>query len=382
MGGATAVKFVHSSDWHIGRPFARFPAEVREPLRKARLDSIDRLADVARENGCGIVLVAGDVFDGPDVPDESVRKALARLAAHQGLRWVVLPGNHDPGQASGIWDRVAQIGTPDCVTVARTSEPIVLGGNAFVVPAPLQRKVGGGDATAAMAGAQTPDGAIRIGLAHGAVTGFEAGSDGGGEGIIPPDLVGRAALDYLALGDWHGAKEVSTRAWYSGTPEPDKFPKNAPGAALVVDIAGPRAVPNITRVPTATFDWQRMSVDVSEARSRAALEATFADFGPRAAHTLVRLQLDGALTLSAQAELEDTLQSLRDRLFHLRVRNEKLSVAADAADFDALGDESIAMIARKLASAEAADGDARAARVANKALQHLYRLAARDAGAP
>ena len=26
-------------------------------------------------------------------------------------------------------------------------------------------------------------------------------------------------LDYVALGDWHGLKQVNARSWYSGTPE-------------------------------------------------------------------------------------------------------------------------------------------------------------------
>jgi DNA repair exonuclease SbcCD nuclease subunit len=32
-------------------------------------------------------------------------------------------------------------------------------------------------------------------------------------------------IDYIALGDWHGIKQVNQKVWYSGTPEIDRFPK-------------------------------------------------------------------------------------------------------------------------------------------------------------
>lgn len=49
----------------------------------------------------------------------------------------------------------------------------------------------------------------------------------------------RAGLDYLALGDWHGAVEVDQRTHYCGTPEPDRFKHQRPGTALLVSIAAP-----------------------------------------------------------------------------------------------------------------------------------------------
>ena len=42
------MRFLHTSDWHIGKPFGRFDAEQAAVLRRARLTAIDRLADTAR----------------------------------------------------------------------------------------------------------------------------------------------------------------------------------------------------------------------------------------------------------------------------------------------------------------------------------------------
>ena len=49
------IRFRHTADLHLGKPFGRFPEDLRGRLREARHASIGRLAAVARTHG-----VAGD----------------------------------------------------------------------------------------------------------------------------------------------------------------------------------------------------------------------------------------------------------------------------------------------------------------------------------
>ena len=86
----------------------------------------------------------------------------------------------------------------------------------------LTRRHALGDPTESMDGLGTPEGAIRIGLAHGSVTSFGSDPDAT-HNLIAHDRADRADLAYLALGDWHGAQQVGPRSAYSGTPEPDGF---------------------------------------------------------------------------------------------------------------------------------------------------------------
>ena len=73
----------------------------------------------------------------------------------------------------------------------------------------------------------SPQTLTRIGLAHGSVEGFT------GDSARPVDhIAAEKHLSYFALGDWHGAKQVGERSWYSGTPEPDRFKGNDPGHVL------------------------------------------------------------------------------------------------------------------------------------------------------
>jgi hypothetical protein len=87
--------------------------------------------------------------------------------------------------------------TPEAVPMAD--------GSAWLLPAVLTRRHAGADPTGPMDSAATPDGAIRIGLAHGSVTSF--GTDAAStHNLIAFDRPERAGLGYLALGDWHGAQ--------------------------------------------------------------------------------------------------------------------------------------------------------------------------------
>ena len=44
-------RFIHSSDWHIAKPFRRFEPALAGELAAARLGIIARIANIAREPG-------------------------------------------------------------------------------------------------------------------------------------------------------------------------------------------------------------------------------------------------------------------------------------------------------------------------------------------
>ena len=113
----------------------------------------------------------------------------------------------------------------------------------------------------------TPEGHLRIGLAHGGVLTF--GSENDGRETIPIDRARSAGLDYLALGDWHGFVKLADRAFYSGSPERDRFKHQGRGICLAVTILGPRAVPQIEEIETGRFDWSEVELQLTPAQDAA-----------------------------------------------------------------------------------------------------------------
>ena len=142
---------------------------------------------------------------------------------------------------------------------------------------------------------------IVVGLAHGSTQGF----GGHSEASIPihSERADVAGLDYLALGDWHGTTQVTAKAWYSGTPEPEGYVDNDPGNILLVEIAGPGADPDVTPVQTAKYTWQRHKVVCGSFDNIALMTELLANAEDGAPRRLIRLDLEGELAVADEAEL-------------------------------------------------------------------------------
>jgi DNA repair exonuclease SbcCD nuclease subunit len=365
--------FVHTADWQIGKRFGAFPAEKAAVLREERLRAVDRVAEAARVGGAATVLVAGDVFDSETVSDAIIGTLLARLKAHPKLSWHLLPGNHDPARAGGVWEAIVSAGLPANVTVHTEPRAAAIASGVVLLPAPLTAKSTSRDPTQWMDEAPTPAGTLRIGFAHGSVQGFGSG----GEANVPiePARVTSAQLSYLALGDWHGTTRISERAWYSGTPEPDGFRDNEPGNALLVTVEDARAAPKVERVSTAHFTWARRQQSVDGTKGLEIVEGEVANLGSAASRWLIDLSLDGHVTLSQRAAIEAQLAQLATEVFHLGTDLGGLHVAAAASDLDALGGGALGTVAQRLRSA--AESGGAESEAAERALRKLFALARR-----
>ena len=77
------MRFIHSSDLHLGRRFANIPelpdTNTRGRLMEARHGAIGRLAAAARDTGASHILLAGDTFDTATPSTQVIRRALAAM---------------------------------------------------------------------------------------------------------------------------------------------------------------------------------------------------------------------------------------------------------------------------------------------------------------
>lgn len=372
--------FIHTADWQIGKPFGEFAGDKPGLLRDARLKAIDKIAGVARERGAAHVLAAGDIFDFETGAPKIVRALVQRLAAHRDIAWHLISGNHDPARASSVWDDVRAAIPPENLRLHLDAKAAEIARGVVLLPAPLKAKASVSDPTAWMDHAPTPDGTIRIGLAHGSVTGF--GSEGDAAVPIDPTRPRLAGLAFLALGDWHGTKKIAERVWYAGTPEPDSFTDNAPGHVLAVTLDGSEAPPKVERVRTAEYTWLKRDVSVVRADDLAALTHEIARLGPAASAHLLALSVAGYVPLADQIAIADSANRMEASLFHIEADLTRLSLARDVSDLETFGNGAVRRVAERL-SRQAADGDGQPARVAAAALLKLasYTTSVKDTAA-
>jgi DNA repair exonuclease SbcCD nuclease subunit len=364
-------RFIHSSDLHLGKRFGNFSGDLPVRLREARHGALARLAALAREHGASTVLLAGDTFDTETPAPEIRRQALAEIRHHAPLRWIILPGNHDSLQASELW-RGLQTEAPDNVMLAADCQPLILAPGVAVLPAPCTTRRPGRDLTEWMTGAATPEGTLRIGLAHGAVQSFS--EETLATDVIAPDRARRSRLDYLALGDWHGAVAVDPRTHYSGTPEPDRFKHARPGAALVVSVEAAGAVPEVKTFVTQSFSWQSLDLHLLDGMDPV---SALGELLPEARHrrqALVRVIASGRSRLAGRTALAAAMAHAAPDFAYLDLDDAPLATECESADLDIIDRAGALREAADALLAEADDPARSAAEreIARAALTRLF----------
>lgn len=364
------MRLIHTADWQIGKVF-RFVGDDTMPLlQAARIDAVRTLGQLAVQHDAKVVLVAGDVYDKEGLGDRTLAQPLERMREFPGIAWHLIPGNHDPHRPNGIWHRVRNIGLPANVHVHTEAAPVEIGDGVSLLPAPLHHHQTDGDPTAWMEQAVTPEGARRLGLAHGSITAF--GTSTATPNLIAPDRAKRSDLAYLALGDWHGTKEIDERTWYAGTPEADRFDRPESGQALLVDLKD-HSKPVVTKFQTGQFQWIAEQATLHDIEDISALtERLRSDHGDLS-RLLLDLHLDGSLSLEGRARLEQEIEvSLSAALCHLRLSLDHLRVDPTADDLDELARDHVirAAVAKLKALTDTADSEDR--ETASRALQYLY----------
>lgn len=378
------MKFIHSSDLQIGKAFGTFSAEAATMLQEARQTALRALGDAAMAAGASAVMVAGDVFEREQMSQATLQRAVETMRAFDRLQWHLMPGNHDHYREDGLWDRIARTQPPQnvhlhvkpgAVSIADDDGPPV-----YLLPAPLLHRSNTDDLTAYMTDATTPEGAIRIGLAHGSIQGF--GSEGDASNYVNPARCETAGLSYLGMGDWHRQMKVSDRFWYSGTPEPDRFklPPNGRsslcngGAALLVEITSARMVPTVQPVATGRYQWHQLDKVLTDDVQVVSLEQEIRALDSDLGKIVLDLRARGTLSLEGRKTFEEkVLQTVGAALRALRFDESDLVLHPTEQDLDDIDRSGYVRVAADRLKAMAEDSsNPRQAQIAGLALKRLY----------
>jgi DNA repair exonuclease SbcCD nuclease subunit len=378
------MRLIHSSDLQIGKVFGFLDPEIAALLQDARQAVVGTLGQLAIEHGALDVLLAGDTYDKQQPSQVTLAKPIEAMRRYPKVTWHLLPGNHDCIRENGLWARLIRSKLPDNVRLYLDPGAVEIGAesapSASLLPAPLKLISSADDLTGYMDREPTPEGAIRIGLAHGSIAGF--GSEGDAANYISPTRADQAGLAYLALGDWHRQIRINDRTWYSGTPEPDQF-KRPPddigslcngGAALLVDIAGPRATPIVTPLETGRYRWRQIARTFTEDSEVGRLEDDLRALEANPSQTVLDLRVEGVLSLAGRKEFEERIAgSIRAAFCGMRLDDTRLALEPTQADLDDIDRAGFIRVAADRLRAMVTDhADAERARIAALALKRLY----------
>lgn len=352
------ISLLHTADWQIGRVFSQFEPDDAAALFEARFKAVELLAGIAAERQVDAVLVAGDVFDLQTVSDKTIRRMFNAMQGFAGP-WLLIPGNHDSALSESVWSRAQRLGAiaPNVVCCLEP-KPRTVAGKFTLLPAPLTQRHTYGDLTDWFATAQGDEGLPRIGLAHGCVQGILS-EDIDSANPIAAGRAAQARLDYLALGDWHGTRQIDERTWYAGTPETDRFRANDSGQALLVTIAGAGAVPQVEPIRTGQFIWQQLEPRLAVPSDIDELVEKLDRVG---SSDVLQLRAQGACDLGGHNRLSTALDAARARARALVWDGEALRLEPTEDDIQALHADGFVGEALQELRAQQGDADAELAR--------------------
>lgn len=266
------MRFLHTSDWHLGRRFHG------EDLIDAQCAFLDQLYETARTEKVDAILVAGDVYDRAIPSLDAVRlfnHCLEQLAG-LGVPTVIISGNHDSAHRLGVGSKLlARAGVHLVTDPDACAEPLLLNsqdgpvavyGIPYLEPSMVHTGLGVQEAThqAVLSAAleriradlaTRPDGTRSVVLAHAFITGAAPAQTSRSERDVSVGGVAHAGaavfdgITYTALGHLHRAQQVTGRIHYSGSPLAYSFSETGHAKAMtLVDLttSGP---PVLTPVP-------------------------------------------------------------------------------------------------------------------------------------
>ena len=305
------MKILHTADLHLGRTYRGLGAKG-EQLRRAQMETLGRIVDLAASEACDCVVVAGDLFDSNEVSGRLVRQSLV-LFNRLDCDVLVLAGTHDPLTGSSVYHRpeFKDAGNVRVFGVHGTSFEVA---GFHIHGCPLDGSCGARPLRD-LKPDQEAEG--NVALAHGSIQIPSKSSDD--DSIVTRQEISTSGLDYVALGHWHKTADYSSggvSAWYPGTPEALKFGESeGQGNVLLVTIDCGQVKVEARRV--GRFSWVEKTIDVSVFPPGGALEDEIrSDAGE---DVLARVKLTGTLPKGARVDVDELTEALEADFFHLEI---------------------------------------------------------------
>ncbi len=320
------IRIFHTADLHLGLKFTRggYSPALQKRLVEQRLETLRSMVALANARECGVLVIAGDLFDTPRVVKGLVRETAEILTRFEGIV-AVLPGNHDYVQeddplwlpfvdALGEGHHVLQRGTP--CDLRDQGVPLVLFPGVCGSRHSKENAIGW--VPGSLAELALPESVRRVGVAHGSLEGLSPDFGGDYFPMTRKELEA-SGMDVWLLGHTHVRhpdrdRFEGERILFPATPEPDGFDCRHDGHAWIVEISETGAVTGES-VTTGHFRFRSVAKTVTGKTDLEALKAELASFA--ADRDLVKLALSGRLPGDLYETRGELLDAFRKNTLYL-----------------------------------------------------------------
>lgn len=242
------MRILHTSDWHLGKRLFKLDRSPEHAL------FLDWLIQTIIQKDIDLLLIAGDIFDTPTPPHQSLEmfyNFLHRLSVETKTQTLIIAGNHDSGllleapskilapHRVKVWGKLSDKVEDHWVTLEIKGEKLEICALPFFRSYELL-PTGEGDALTALKKYLTRvKTAPQLLMLHHLAGIYEAaGSEQvitlSGVDSIPSEIL--ESFDYVALGHIHKPQKIGKTAYYSGSPIPMRFSETNPKSVMELEL--------------------------------------------------------------------------------------------------------------------------------------------------
>lgn len=251
------MRILHTSDWHLGKRLFKLDRSAEHEL------FLDWLVETLKQEKIDVLLIAGDIFDTPTPPHQSLEtfyNFLHRVSTETEAQTFIIAGNHDSGQ---LLEAPSKILTRHRVKVwgklsKNPEDHWIRIGNIDLCAIPFFRSYellpqGEGDALETLKTylVKEKNGPQLLMLHHLAGMFEAAGSEQvitlSGVDSIPSEIL--KSFDYVALGHIHKPQKIASQSFYSGSPIPLRFSETLGKSVVIIDEKDGQLIPSIHPIP-------------------------------------------------------------------------------------------------------------------------------------
>jgi len=312
------VRILHAADLHLGMKFASrgYDPGVQESLAEARFKTLGNIIQIANEQKCDLLVIAGDLFHTTRVLRKDILRTAKLLKDFEGRLTLILPGNHDYIQKGNdpLWPCFSENASGNTLILGETKlyDLRRYGLDLTVFPAPCTSKHASRNAVGWIRDCcKDSETKLAIGVAHGSMEGLSPDFN---EDYYPMSRkeLQNIGVDLWLMGHTHvrypdeeGGTEA--RIFFASTPEPDGFDCCHPGYVWLIKLDEDKSV-RYQSLRTGCYQFLRIERELHKQNDVEALKAQFTKLaGDRC---LVRLRLKGRVP----NEIYDERMSLVDEL--------------------------------------------------------------------
>lgn len=323
------VKILATADWQMDMAAGFLKEEARDYLSAKRVETIEVILELAKEENVDVILAAGDLFEFPSVSPE-VTNAVAQVLQRSEIPIHAIPGNHDLYGPSSVWT-TPQFRAIEHFHLHKELSKTEIADGVTLHSIPVKSKFDMQSQDEHLDDVSGEKG-VHIVMAH--AHDVAVGTFGGHEDdcTLPIDsskIIGKG-YSLVILGHWHSWLEVEeNQVLYPGTHEQTKFGERDAGYVAIIDVPEDGGGPQIQKKKVGQIQWSNEEFDCTERE----LPDDLIEFVRNRRDDgidFLKLKLIGETDVDALADaIPDAIAACRPMVRHLEVSFDELTTVID-----------------------------------------------------